>query len=293
MPLRDPPLNAVRVFVAAARLQSFTQAAHELCVTHGAVSRQVRGLEHFLGVPLFERKVRQVRLTAAGRRFFAEVEPALEQIGSAARALQGPAEGRVVRINVRPSFALHWLIPRLPQFVARHPDIEPQVVTSTVAPAQVLDGFDIAVRRGLEGWPASLAVHPFLDDRAVVVAAPALLAARPLATPRALASHVWLAARTRPDDWADWCRQAGAPRLKGRGQLQFDHLHFVLQAAIDGMGVALAPVSILAHDLAAGRLASPWPERTLPIDRLYYALARRPTAEARCFAAWLEAMSRG
>lgn len=137
----------MRAFAAAARHLSFTRAALELHVTHSAVSRQIKSLEEFLGVVLFERRVRQVALTAEGQQFHAEVEPALAQINAAARALQAHGPARAVRINVRPSFAVRWLIPRLPSFVERFPDIEPQVVTSTVMPEQAVDSFDIAVRR--------------------------------------------------------------------------------------------------------------------------------------------------
>ncbi|MBT2323332.1 LysR family transcriptional regulator [Variovorax paradoxus] len=289
MPTREPPLNAIRAFVAAARHQSFTRAAVELHVTHSAVSRQIRSLEDFLGVALFERRVRQVTLSAEGQQFFAEVGPALEQIGAAARALRGPAPGRIpVRINVRPSFAVRWLIPRLPAFVERCPDIEPQVITSTVAPAQAVDGFDVAVRRGPEGWPPSMQVRPFLEDEVMVVGAPALFGSQPLADLRSLAAHVLLSAKTREGDWDDWKRQVGAPRTRPAGRLQFDHLHFVLQAAVDGLGVALAPISLIAHDLASGRLQSALPALRMPLVRYYYGLAPDAVPEARCVAEWFE-----
>jgi LysR family glycine cleavage system transcriptional activator len=293
MPSREPPLNAVRVFVAAARQLSFTRAAAQLHVTHSAVSRQIRSLEDFLGTALFERRTRQVALTAEGQQFYAEVEPALEQIGAAARALARPARGRAaVRINVRPSFALRWLIPRLPDFVERHPDIEPQVVTSTRLPAQEAEGFDVAVRRGLEGWPQAMQVHPFLEDEVLVVGAPSLFAAQPLDDLRALSSHVLLSAKTRRSDWDDWRKRFGAPRARPAGRLQFDHLHFVMQAAVDGLGLALAPTSLLAHDLDSGRLQAALPELRMPLTRYYYALAPGATPEARRVAEWFEDMRR-
>jgi LysR family glycine cleavage system transcriptional activator len=290
MPSREPPLNAVRAFAAAARHLSFTRAALELHVTHSAVSRQIKSLEAFLGTALFERRVRQVVLTAEGHQFFAEVEPALAQIHAAARALQGQGPARAVRINVRPSFAVRWLIPRLPSFVERFPDIEPQVVTSTVMPEQAVDSFDIAVRRGLEGWPPSIKVRPFLKDEVLVVGAPALFQAHPLPDLRALASHVQLSARTRKDDWDAWKKQVGAPRARPAGRLQFDHLHFVLQAAVDGLGVALAPASLISHDLASGRLTSPLPALRMTLERYYYGIAPDAAPEAAYVAEWFEQM---
>lgn len=285
---RLPPLNAVRAFAAAARHQSFTLAAAELFVTHGAISRQVKTLEAFLGMALFERRVRQVSLTPEGQRFFAEVAPALEQIGAAARALMDDAPARTVTINVRPSFAVRWVIPRLPAFVAQFPGIEPKVVTSTVTPDQAPEHFDVAIRRGLSGWPASIAVQPFLQDEALIVGTPALFAAAPVADPRALAAHALLWSRSRPDDWDHWKRQVGAPRLRPASQLQFDHLHFVLQAAQGGLGFALAPASLVAHDLATGRLVCPLPALRLPLTRHYYGLAPDAVPEAQCFAQWLQ-----
>ncbi|WP_345537814.1 LysR substrate-binding domain-containing protein [Variovorax defluvii] len=293
MPSREPPLNAVRVFVAAGRQLSFTRAAAELHVTHGAVSRQIRSLEKFLGVALFERRIRQVALTAEGQQFYAEVEPALAQINAAARALARPAAGRAaVRINVRPSFALRWLIPRLPDFVERYPDIEPQVVTSTRPPGQEAEGFDVAVRRGLEGWHPAMQVHPFLEDEVLVVGAPALFAMQPLEDVRGLASHVLLSAKTRKSDWDDWRRHFGAPRARPAGRLQFDHLHFVMQAAVDGLGLALAPASLLAHDLESKRLQAGLPEMRMPLTRYYYGLAPGASPEARCVTEWFEEMRR-
>ena len=237
-----PPLHAVRAFVAAARHQSFTRAAVELHVTHGAVSRQVKALETHLGVPLSERLTRQVVLTADGQAFFADAAAALSQIGAAATALMARAPARAVRINVRPSFAVRWLIPRLPAFVAQYPGIEPQVVTSTAMPSKVADGFDVAIRRGLQGWPPSIQVKPFLDDEVQVVGAPSLFKTQGVGAPPALAAHVLLSARTRKSDWDDWQRAAGV-RLKPAGRLQFDHLHLVLQAALDGLGAPLSDFS--------------------------------------------------
>lgn len=288
MTSRLPPLNAVRVFAVAARHLSFTRAAAELHVTHGAVSRQVRTLEDFLGTPLFERRIRQLLLTPAGQRFHAEVEPALAQIALAAQAMRGPAPAHSVRVNVRPSFAVRWLIPRLPGFVARHPDTVPQVVTSTVAPGAVgAEPFDLAIRRGLDGWPPGLRLQAFLEDEALVVGAPALLRARPVATPQALAAHVLLASHSRGEDWARWRRLAGMARLRPAGWLHFDHLHFVLQGALDGLGLALAPASTVVQDLASGRLQAPLPALRLPLERYYIGLAPGAGPAAQAFAAWL------
>ena len=281
-----PPLNAVRAFLAAARRLSFTLAADDLHVTHGAISRQVRSLEDYLGMPLFERRVRQVRLTAAGQQFLAEAGPALDQIAMAARQLMARAPVRAVRINVRPSFAVRWLIPRLSDFVAQYPGIEPQVVTSTAHPDAGGAPFDIAIRRGLDGWPASLAVHPFLEDEGLLVGPPRLM--RTVVEPEARASLALLSSKTRKADWDDWKKHAGIVRLRPKRQIYFDHLHFVLQAAIDGLGFTIAPASLLSNDLADGRLACALPQLRLPLARYYYGMAPSASREAQLFSRWLD-----
>lgn len=288
MPARLPPLNAIRAFVVAARHLSFTRAADELCVTHSAVSRQIKTLEDYLGVALFERLTRQVVLTAAGQRFYAEVGGALDRIGAAAQSFTARPPERAVRINVRPSFAVRWLIPRLPSFVERCPAIEPQVITSTLSPDKAADTFDVAIRRGLKGWPGDLTLQPFLEDDVHVVAAPALLRAQPIADIHAIRRHVLLSAKTRKEDWPDWQRFVGLARIKPAGTLQFDHLHFVLQAAVDGLGIALCPASLVGNDLATGRLVSPLPAFRMPLQRYYYCVAPSAGPEARQFVAWLE-----
>lgn len=286
-----PPLNAVRAFVAAARHQSFTRAAVELHVTHSAVSRQIKHLETHLGIALFERRTRQIRLTPEGRQFFAEAEAALSQIGAAANALMARVPARAVKINVRPTFAVRWLIPRLPAFVAQYPGIEPQVVTSTAAPDKSPLSYDVAIRRGRDGWPSSMQIHAFLEDEAMVVGAPSLFGTQTMPAPhqpQALAAHVLLLSRTRNGDWDDWKKHLHITRLKPAGQLQFDHLHFVLQAAVDGLGFALGPASLVAHDLASGRLLNPFPDLRMPLQRYYYGIAPDAAPEAMAFAEWLE-----
>jgi LysR family glycine cleavage system transcriptional activator len=283
-----PPLNALRVFLVAARHRSFSRAAVELNVTHGAVSRQIRNLEEFLGVALFERQIRKISLTAEGQQLFAESSPALEQIGIAVRAVMARPPGRAVRINARPSFAVRWLIPRLPDFVARYPRVEPQLVTSTLSPERATEAFDIAIRRGVEGWPPAFKVRPFLEDELILVAAPSLLRAKAVSDAPSLAAHVLLACKSRRQDWDDWKQHLGLPRLKPARRLQFDHIHLVLQAAVDGLGVALTPTSLLGGDVAQGRLVCPLPRLRLPLQSIYYGCAPGAGREARLFAAWLD-----
>lgn len=295
---RLPPLHAVRAFAAAARHASFTRAADELGVTHGAVSKQVRLLEDHLGVPLFTRGVRRVALTAAGRELLAEAAPALERIGAAAARLRrGRRSGSAgaVRINARPSFALRWLIPHLPAFMAAHPGVRPEVATSTAEPARLPPGsFDVAIRRGRPGvaWPEGTRVRPFLRDRGIAVASPALLARLPLRRAEDLGAHTLLHTATRGGDWAAWLARAGVPGLRPAAELRFEHLQFALQAALDGMGVALGSAALVAADVAAGRLArAPARGPGLALEPYCYAVLADADPPARVFAGWLETAS--
>jgi LysR family glycine cleavage system transcriptional activator len=288
MSLLLPPLNAVRAFVVAARHQSFTLAAGELHVTHSAISRQIKTLETHLGVRLFERRVRQVSLTVEGLRFYSQANAALQQLLAATEAVMAPTPSRVVRINVRPSFAVRWLIPRLPDFVEQYPGIEPHVLTSTLSPDKADERFDVAIRRGHSNWPATMELQPFLEDEICLVVSPTLLASHPLAQPGALTQLVMLWSKTRKGDWQSWLTSSGAGNLKPAGQMQFDHVHFVMQAAIDGLGFAVVPTSLAASAIAAGQLLCPFPEQRLAVNRYYYGLAPDAVPQAQFFSAWLQ-----
>ena len=293
------PLNAVRAFVAAARHASFTRAADDLRVTHGAVSKQVRLLEDHLGTPLFLRGVRQVSLTGHGRELLAEVAPALERIGAAAGRLRRAAAARdtggTVRINARPSFALRWLIPHLPAFMGAHPGITPEVITSTVDPAVLPSrAYDVVIRRrdgrsGRRIWPEALVPRSFLRERARPVACPELLSRRPVRQVGDLSAHTLLHTATRDGDWKAWLARARVTGLEPAGELRFEHLQFVLQAALDGLGVALAPLSLVAGDLEAGRLLTVLPRTpSLTLEPYCYGLAPEAGPASRAFADWLE-----
>ncbi|SCW37086.1 LysR substrate-binding domain-containing protein [Pseudomonas sp. NFACC05-1] len=282
-----PPLNAVRAFAAAARHQSFSRAAEELHVSHSAVSRHVKLLEERLGVLLFERRTRQSLLTPEGKAFYEQVSEALTQIANAAAALTRRASQRKVIINVRPSFAVRWLIPRLPDFVALHPDIKPEVVTSTRPPDPSREPFDVVIRRGRAGWSTHVQPTALLEDDLLLVAAPSLLQSVPIENTHDLARHTLLSGKTRSGDWQAWTVHAGISPLHNSPTLQFDHMHLVLQAAVDGLGVALCPASLLGKDLSNGRLTCPLPSLRLPLSRYYYGVSRDAAVDAQFFVDWL------
>lgn len=282
-----PPLNAVRAFAAAAHHQSITRAAEELYVSHSAVSRHIKRLEEHLGALLFERRIRQLVLTPAGQRYFEQVSAGLSQIAEATTALKQHTSLCTVTVNVRPTFAMLWLAPRLPEFVALHPDIQPNVVTSTQAPDHARDGFDVVIRRGRDGWAPAIDAQVLFEDDLVLVAAPSLLKRLALEDLSALSRHTLLTAKTRREDWHHWARQFGETPSANQTTLQFDHMHLVLQAAAQGQGVALCPTSFLGNDLSNGRLTCPLPQLRMPLPRYYYGVAPLVTAQTQVFLEWL------
>ena len=282
-----PPLNAVRAFAVAARHQSFRLAAEELHVSHSAVSRHIKLLEDYLGVLLFERRIRQSVLTPAGQRFYEQVSAGLSQIANAATALKQQAALPTVKINVRPSFAVLWLTPRLADFIAQHPDIKPQVITQTQAPDQARDGFDVVIRRGRDDWAPAIEARPLFEDELLLVAAPSLIERLPLEDLTSLSRHTLLTAKARREDWHHWAMHFGQSLSATQVTRQFDHMHLVLQAAVEGQGIALCPTSLLGTHLLSGQLICPLPELRVPLPRYYYGVAPDVTAQTRVFVEWM------
>ena len=290
---RLPPLNAVRAFEAAARHASFTRAAEELRVTHGAVSRQVQLLEAWLGVPLFERLNRRVVLTAAGGAYAAEIGAALDRIALATARQAERGRPRLLHVNALATFTLRWLIPRLSGFQLAHPAIEVRLTTSNVPLAQVAEPFDVAIRGGPDSRPGHIA-QPFLSERRIPVCSPALLQRLPLEEPEQLRQHTLLHAATLPQVWPQWLRVAGVPDLQPQASVTLEHFYLTLQAALDGLGVAMGPERLIADDVAAGRLTLPFAGPALPA-RSYYTYVPEPRADdpaVRAFCGWLAEAAR-
>jgi len=254
-----PPLAALKAFEATARLGSLTAAAVELFVTHGAVSRQIRALEDWTGVALFERTGKRLKLTDAGARYRDEVGTAFDGIAAATERLRASAgKPRQLTVNALPTFAMRWLLPRLARFQQVMPQVELRLVTSDEAVERLAHGsYDIAIRREVMPFPSGIAGAAFLEEREIPVAAPDLLARMPVAVPADLVKHTLLHADTRPGAWSRWLAAAGAEDAGEKAARQdFDHFYLALQAASDGLGVALGPLPIIADDIRTGRLAT-------------------------------------
>jgi len=270
-----PPLNAIRAFAAAARHCNFKDAAAELGVTHGAVSRQIRLLEEWLGPPaLFRRLSHGVALTVEGAALLAEIGPALDRIAGAGAAhgrAPPPAAVTMLRVNALATFSLRWLVPRLSLLRAHHPEIELRLTTGN-EPVDALAGeYDLVIRGGpdvFHGFEARF----LLSERRLPVCSPALAARLPLERIGDLERHTLLHVASMPRLWRDWLAKAGHGGLEPAATLTLDHFYLSIQAAIDGLGVAMGPATLIEDDVRAGRLVTPFVGLSLP-SRGYYGYA--------------------
>ena len=290
MKQRLPPLNALRAFEAAGRLGSFKEAAAQLHVTNGAISQQVRLLEAWLGAPLFERHNRRVVLTAEARAYLAQIGPLFEQLAQATASYGVPATvSRTLSVNASATFTLRWLVPRLEQFRSEHANIDVRVETSNEPVESIKETYDVIIRGGPDTFYGYW-MRPFLAEERLPVCSPALLARLPLREPQDLQQHTLLHTTSLPRVWPDWLAKAQVYGLSPAATLTFDHFYLTLQAAIDGMGIAMGPTSLVADDLAAGRLVAPFNDPRLP-SRSYctYVPDERSADEVVVlFCSWLE-----
>jgi len=251
MARRLPPLSALRPFEAAARLESFSRAAEELHLTHGAVSRQVRALEDHVGAPLFSRHGKRVALTPTGRAFAERVRNALQEIAQAADAAGVARRDGRLTVSVLPSLASRWLMPRLIRFMDANPKIEINVHTSNLLANFGADEVDIAIRYGRGPWPG-LVCEKFLDDDYFPVASPKFNRGRLPREPRDLLKVRVM--REDRDYWAKWFEAAGVPADAPLEGPAFNDSSYSLAAAARGEGVAMARSSIVGEDLERGVL---------------------------------------
>ncbi|MCY1332758.1 Glycine cleavage system transcriptional activator [compost metagenome] len=251
-PGKLPSLNGLKVFEVAARHLNFRLAAEELGVTQGAVAQQIRGLEAELGVKLFERLPRMLALTGEGRAYIADVRRALDIIARATDELK-PQPVRLT-ISTTPSFASKWLIPRLPDFTARHPDLDLHILATDRMSNFQADGVDLAVRYGRPPFGPGLAVELLFEQEIVAVCSPMLMAGRRVPeTADALAGYTLL--HDAHNFWPEFIeRHFGGSRQASFKGISFNQTSHAIEAAIAGQGIVLANGDFVAQDIAEGRL---------------------------------------
>ena len=279
-----PFLNGVRAFEAAARAEGFARAAAELHVTPAAISRMVQLLEQRLGVPLFDRKANRLTLTAAGRAYQAGLTPILDQLALLTAQVAAMAGSRVLTIGVGPTFATRWLIPRLADFQKCAPDVEVRFATGG-ATVPYNDEWTCGIRLGGGSWPGFLAERLFAAELRPVCA-PAI--ARRLRRPDDLRNVTLLRVAHAEDDWPRWFKALELGRIRASGP-EFEYYGQALQAAADGVGVAMGISPYVDDDLAAGRLKAPFEQSVSKGESwfLIYREARRGEAAFEAFRGWI------
>ncbi|MDB2385976.1 LysR substrate-binding domain-containing protein [Shewanella sp.] len=263
-----PPLNALRSFEATARLMSVTLASKELFVTHGAVSKQIRALEEYLGCALFIRQHRKLLLTDEGEQYFANVQSALRTINSAtADLVLQPLNTQALAINVLPSLSISWLIPRMEQFKARFPHLYVDLSIGDFPVDFNHTQYDIAVRSATT-LPQGANVLKLMDEDLCLVCSPEI--ASQLDCLEDINQQTLLKHTTRPDLWQIWASNVGLT-LTTTDKFGMEHFYMLSQAAVSGMGVALIPRFFIEDELASGKLVIPF-EATFTSPYCYYVL---------------------
>jgi LysR family glycine cleavage system transcriptional activator len=272
-----PSLNALKVFEAAARHESFTRAAEELSVTQGAVSQQVKGLEAALGIRLFNRENQKLVTTESGRQYHAVVRDALDRIAlGTERLLQRQTSG-VLTVSTSPDFAAKWLVHRLGRFAEQHGDIDLRVSATMHHVDFTKEDVDIAVRHGDGNWLGLDAVRLTAAERLFPVCSPAFFTGQSRKARPADLLKIPLLHLDSSREWARWLDAAGLDPTKPRHGPVLNRASMVIDAAVNGQGVALARTTLAAWDLINGRLVKPF-ALSLPLSKTYWIACPLATA---------------
>ena len=291
MTARLPSLNGLRAFEAAARHLSFTLAATELNVTQTAISHQIRRLEEELGIRLFIRQNRALALTPEARDYLPGVRAAFNDLRLATDRLLRKDDDKVLTVSTLASLAAKWLLPRLTDFQEQHPGIDVRITTSTSLVDFQRDNVDAAIRYGRGQW-AGLRADWLMADELFPVCSPSLLRGdKPLRQPEDLKGYPLLhTSNANSDDWRLWLTAAGLPAdIARQPGITFDMIFMTIQAAIDGIGVAMGRTSYVQDDIAKGRLVVPF-KVALPADAGFYLVApegRREAPKLAAFRHWM------
>ena len=298
---RLPSVNMLRAFEAAARHRSVTRAAHELSVTQSAVSHQIKALEAWLGVALVVREGRQIALTPHGTAYLPSLSSAFDLMADATARIQRLTQRRVLSVNGLSTFSAQWLIPRLIKFCAKVPDVDVQLATT----ASVMDfapgDFDVSIRCLSDAEIDTLRERPawhgvrfgaFLVDALTPVFSPTkMLRSAELKKPADLVRYTLLHSRSTLLVWRDWLVEARVAKLQPASEVVFDHVHLAVQAAVQGMGVAIGNPHFLADWIDGGLLVAPFNSCLTHNKKFYWILAERSAedADAVAFCDWLHA----
>src|SRR5215216_3726867 len=285
---RLPPLNALKTFEAAARHESFTRAAEELCVTQGAVSHQVKALEAELAVKLFNRERQRLIITEAGKDYLTVVRDALDRIAIGTERLLQLQNAGVLTVSTSPDFAAKWLVHRLGHFIEAHPGIDLRVSATLHHVDFSREEVDLAVRHGDGNWPGLETVR-LSSEQLFPVCSPKLLSGRKrLSKPSDILKYPLIHMDSRAD-WTKWLQAAGLDDAKVIHGPVLNRASMVIDAAINGQGIALARTTLSAFDIINGRLVRPFKE-ALRLSKTYWIVCPKATAslpKIQTFRDWL------
>lgn len=273
---RLPPLNALKAFEAAARHESFTRAADELCVTQGAVSQQVKALEAELAVKLFNRERQRLVITEAGRDYLTVIRDALDRIAIGTERLLERQNAGVLTVSTSPDFASKWLVHRLGHFAEAHTGIDLRVSATLHHVDFAREEVDLAVRHGDGNWPG-LDTVKLCSEQLFAVCSPKLLSGRRRVSRPADILKLPLIHTESRTDWTRWLQAAGLADAQVTHGPVLNRASMAIDAAINGQGIALARTTLAAFDLINGRLVRPF-EEALRLSKSYWIICPRATA---------------
>ncbi|MFC4625046.1 LysR family transcriptional regulator [Daeguia caeni] len=282
-----PSTSALAAFDAVARYGSFSEAAEELSLTQGAISRQINGLEELLGVVLFERTSRRVALSEAGQKYLQAVGPALAAIRAASLQLMSQTKATTLNLALLPTFGTRWLIPRIPRFVAKHPDITLNFSTRIGQFDFAREQLDAAIHIGQPDWPNADCTY-LMGETVAPVCSPGFLNAHPIQVPEDLLRLPLFTMASRPGAWDYWFKSIGVSGPVPHG-MRFEQFSNVSQACIAGLGVALMPLFLIGAELESGQLVVAYPHSVKSPSNYYFVTPRDrahlPAVQA--FLSWL------
>lgn len=266
---RLPPLNSLKAFEAAARLGGVVPAAEELCVSHGAISKQILNLERWLDVSLFDRSSNRLSLTTRGAYLLKEISGGLDRMSGAIDKVVAQKAEKTLVVSAPPTLTLHWLVPRLTEFLRLYPDIRLQLNNRRDQGNGIPVGVDVAICRGKLNDP-QLIQTIFMNEAVTPMGSSQLAGFDKPNAIEMLRQQTWLMASMRPNDWQQWKAYAKVSDLQGIASLSFDHTYLALEAAIDGLGVAMGPRYLMQDEISSGRLQLLFPDIQAPSDPYYF-----------------------
>ncbi|CAB3777653.1 Glycine cleavage system transcriptional activator [Paraburkholderia caffeinitolerans] len=283
---RLPPLNALQVFEVVARCRSFTRAADNLCITQGAVSRQILALEDYYGFPLFIRHVKGLTLTSEGERLLPTVKESFARIEEISQRLTRQRTGLALKV---PTCVMRWMLPRVMRFQVDHPDLQVQITTTWQHDVDFLvEPFDAAIVYGSSPGAEVCAV-PLFEERLTPVCSPALMKEKPLGSAEDLVQHTLLHPTRDHRDWKLWLDHAGARDVSPDAGQEFETLDLATNAAMQGFGVALGDRTLVSEDVSTRRLVMPFDAAIETGARYYFvypdSAAQQPNVKT--FSEWI------